>query len=26
MRAMFADIDALISSKFPEVGPYNQKI
>ena len=26
MRAIFADIDGLISSKFPEVGPYNQKI
>jgi phosphomannomutase/phosphoglucomutase len=26
MRAIFADIDELISSKFPEVGPYNQKI
>ena len=26
MRAIFADIDGLISAKFPEVGPYNQKI
>jgi phosphomannomutase/phosphoglucomutase len=26
MRAIFADIDGLLSSKFPEVGAYNQKI
>ena len=26
MRAIFADIDALISGRFKEVGPYNQKI
>ncbi len=26
MRAIFADIDGLLSEKFPEVGPYNQKI
>jgi phosphomannomutase/phosphoglucomutase len=26
MRAIFADIDTLISTKFPQVGPYNQKI
>ena len=26
MRAIFADIDGLLSSRFPEVGTYNQKI
>ncbi len=26
MRAMFADIDGLLSRRFPQVGPYNQKI
>ena len=26
MRAIFSDIDTLISNEFPEVGPYNQKI
>jgi phosphomannomutase / phosphoglucomutase len=26
MRAIFADIDTFIASRFPEVGPYNQKI
>ncbi|MGE0628893.1 MAG: phosphomannomutase/phosphoglucomutase [Hyphomicrobiaceae bacterium] len=26
MRAIFADIDGILSEKFPEVGPYNQKI
>ena len=26
MRAIFADIDQLLSSRFPEVGKYNQKI
>ena len=26
MRAIFADIDGLLTAKFPEVGKYNQKI
>ena len=26
MRAIFANIDTLITQQYPEVGPYNQKI